>query len=332
MIKRILSLILCGALIFSAMALVSCNNRKNKDGNINISVLNGTTGFGIAKLMDDVKSGKSTINNAKITVESDPFNITSGLINGTVDIAALPTNAAANVYNKTGGKIKIVAVNTLGVLYVVANGTKINISNEDGLEALRGKTVYCPAQNPEFIFKALCQANGLEVGKDIIIDTAYAQPSDLRAAVIAGKADIAVLPEPMVTIAKSGNTAIYTAFDLTDEWNKVFDEGSLMQGCIVVRTEWLENNKEAFEAFMREYKASVEFVNTNTSDAARLIAAHGIFTNDKVAERAIPNCNIRYVDGEEMACGLNEFFKTLYSVAPASIGNKLPDENIYYKK
>ncbi len=330
--KKLLSLVLCVILVASSLVFVSCKGNVDSGEKINISVLNGTTGFGIAKLMDDVKNSKSSIKNAEITVEMDPVNITSGLINGTIDIAALPTNAAANVYNKTGGKVKIAAVNTLGVLYVVANSTKVTLDNADGLAALKGKTVFCPAQNPEFIFGAICEANGLEVGKDIIIDTSYAQPADLRAAVISGKVDIAVLPEPMVTIAKSGNTAIYTAFDLTNEWNKVFDEGSLMQGCIVVRTEWLENNKEAFEQFMSEYKKSVEFVNTNTAEAAKLIAAHGIFTNEAVAAKAIPNCNIKYVDGDIMAEGLYEFFKTLYSIAPASIGNKIPDKNIYYKK
>ncbi len=339
---RILSIILCVCMVISVISLVACDKKDSQDGEgntvqekynneIKISVLNGTTGFGMAKLMEDVKNGDSAFTNAQISVETDPSNILAGLINGSIDIAALPTNAAANVYNKTSGKVQIAAVNTLGVLYVVINGEKVNLNDADGLAALEGKTVYCPAQNPAFIFKALCQASGLEVGKDIIIDTAYAQPADLRAAVVSGKVDIAVLPEPMVTIAKSANDKLEVAFDLTAEWDKVFDAGSLMQGCIVVRTEWLENNTEAFKKFMEEYKASVEYVNSNTDDAAKLIAEHNIFTNEAVAKMAIPNCNIKFVTGDEMAKGLDKFFASLFSVAPASIGDKLPDSNIYYK-
>lgn len=339
---KLLSLFLCLCMILSAVLLVSCNrddteesegneSSENYNNEINISVLNGTTGFGIAKLMDDVATGNSALVNLKFSVESDPSNILSGLINGSIDIAALPTNAAANVYNKTGGNVQIAAVNTLGVLYVVVNGEKVILQSSDGIEALRGKTVYCPAQNPAFIFKAICEASGFVIGEDIIIDTAYAQPADLRAAIVSGKVDIAVLPEPMVTIAESANDKLYAAIDLTSEWDKTFSPGSLMQGCIVVRTEWLESNKEAFDQFMNEYKASVEFVNANPDKAAELIALHNIFTNAAVAKKAIPNCNIKFVDGEEMASGLNKFFEALYSVAPASIGNKLPDSNIYYK-
>ncbi len=337
---RIFSIILCVSLIFCMLSFVSCQKDNETDENsgggtidetISISVLNGTTGFGMAKLIDDVKGGRATFGKAEISVESDPSNIMSGLINGTIDIAALPTNAAANVYNKTGGKIKIAAVNTLGVLYLVVNGDAVTINSAEGLEALRGKTVYCPAQNPAFIFTALCEKSGLTVGEDIIIDTAYAQPADLRAAIVSGAVDIAVLPEPMVTIAKSANNKLVTVFDLTAEWDKVFEAGSLMQGCIVVRTEWLDKNPDAFNKFMTEYEASVEYVNTNTEEAAALIAAHEIFSNENVAKKAIPNCNIKFVSGDAMASGLNKFFEALHSVAPASIGNTVPDSNIYYK-
>ena len=350
---RIFALILGVCMLFSFVTLVACNNNEasneedtqkneNNDNNastegiynneINVSVLNGTTGFGIAKLMDDVATGGSNLRGAKFTVETDASNILSGLINGSIDIAALPTNAAANVYNKTGGKVQIAAVNTLGVLYIVVNGETVELSEADGLNALKGKTVYCPAQNPAFILSALCEQNGLKVGEDIIIDTAYAQPADLRAAIVSGKVDIAVLPEPMVTIAKSANDKLDVAIDLTAEWDKVFPEGSLMQGCIVVRTEWLEKNKDAFNEFMKQYRASVEFTTTNTEEAAKLIVKYNIFANEAVAKKAIPNCNIKFVDGDEMASRLNKFFETLYSVAPASIGNKLPDSGIYYKQ
>jgi len=322
---RILITILCLALV--AAALSSCSTVKLDDElEIKISVLNGTTGFGAAKLMSDAKAG-NTLLNYNITVETDASNITAGLINGSIDIAALPTNAAATVYNKTEGKIKIAAVNTLGVLYLMTNGTQIT-----SVADLEGKTVYCPAQNPAFIFEAICRANGLIPGENIIIDTAYAQPADLRTALVSGQVDIAVLPEPMVTIAKSANNALTSALDLTAEWEKVYGEDTLMQGCIVVRTEWAEAHPKELEEFLENYKESVEFTTANAKEASQMIVDAGIFAQAPVAEKAIPNCNIVYIDGDGMAEALDVFFAKLYDVKPASVGGKLPDSNIYLTK
>ncbi len=322
---KILTVILCLALV--AAIFSSCSTVKLDDElEIKISVLNGTTGFGAAKLMSDAKSG-NTLLNYNIAVETDASNITAGLINGSIDIAALPTNAAATVYNKTEGKIKIAAVNTLGVLYLMTNGVEIS-----SISDLEGKTVYCPAQNPAFIFEAICRANGLIPGENITIDTAFAQPADLRTALVSGQVDIAVLPEPMVTIAKSANKDLTAALDLTVEWEKAYGEDTLMQGCIVVRSEWAEAHPKELEEFLENYKASVEFTTASAKEASQMIVDAGIFAQAPVAEKAIPNCNIVYIDGEAMADALDVFFAKLYEVKPASVGGKLPDSNIYLTK
>lgn len=170
---------------------------------VRIFTLNGTTGFGMAKLMSDAKAGNAGLK-YEFAVKTDASEITTALINGDVDIAALPTNAAANIYNKTTGGVKILAVNTLGCLYLLTNQNATVASFAD----LKGKTVYVPAQNPTFIFTYLCRQNGLEIGKDVIINsTSYAKPADLREAVANGLVDIAVLPEPMVTMAISAAAA-----------------------------------------------------------------------------------------------------------------------------
>lgn len=318
------------ALIFTfVLMLSSCRPVVIDELEINISVLNGTTGFGAAKLISDTSNGQSELN-YKFTVETDASNINAGLINGSIDIAALPTNAAATVYNKTEGKVKIAAVNTLGVLYLLVNGetTTVNVISD-----LEGKTVYCPAQNPAFIFEAICRANGLYSGENITIDTSYAQPADLRAAIVSGQVDIAVLPEPMVTIAKSANTALITAIDLTEEWEKSYGDNTLMQGCIVVRTEWAEDHPKELAQFLDDYKNSIEFTVSDLQSSSECIVATGVFAGKApVAEKAIPNCNIVYLDGDEMARGLDAFFSKLYEINPAAVGGKPVDQNIYYRK
>ena len=318
--------IICAALLLFT-ALASCDRFAmiDEELEINVAVLNGTTGFGAAKLISDAQNGNTTLN-YNFTVETDASLVTAGLINGSIDIAALPTNAAAAVYNKTNGGIKIAAVNTLGVLYLVANGEKVTVNNISDLE---GMTVYCPAQNPAFIFEAICRANGVNV----TIDTAYAQPADLRTALASELVDIAVLPEPMVTIAKSANDKLVTALDLTEEWEKAYGENTLMQGCIVVRTEWAEAHPKELDEFLTAYADSVKFTVAHPSDASNLIVSTGVFAGKApVAAKAIPNCNIVYVDGEEMATSLSVFFEKLYAISPAAVGGSIPDSGIYLVK
>ena len=286
-----------------------------------VSVLNGTTGFGMANLMDAAAKGEASLDYT-FTVETDASNIVAGLINGSVDIAALPTNAASAVYNKTQGGVQVLALNTLGVLYVVTDGSVTVESMAD----LAGKTVYAPAQNPTFIFQALCQANGLE---NVTVDNTYAQPADLNAAVASGQVSIAVLPEPMVTVARSQNPDLVVALDLTAEWDKVYTPDSLVQGCVVVRTAFVQEHPEAVAMFLREYEASIDTMLSDVEGTSEKIQANGIFAKAPVAAKAIPNCNVCFITGAEMQASLSEFLTIMHGVAPASVGGAIPGDDFY---
>jgi len=286
-----------------------------------VMVLNGTTGFGMANLMDAAAKGEAA-QDYNFNVETDASNIVAGLINGSVDIAALPTNAAATVYNKTQGGVQVLALNTLGVLYLVTDGSVAVESMED----LAGQTVYAPAQNPSFIFQHLVQANGLT---DVTIDNTYAQPADLNTAVASGQVSVAVLPEPMVTVAKAQNPDLVVALDLTEEWDKVSQPGSLVQGCVVVRKAFVEENAAAVNAFLEEYGASIEAMTADVAGTAEKIAANGIFAKAPVAAKAIPNCNVCFITGSDMQAALGEFLNIMHAVAPASVGGAVPGDDFY---
>ena len=289
---------------------------------INVMVLNGTTGFGMANLMDAAAKGEA-LQEYNFTVETDASNIVAALANGSVDIAALPTNAAAAVYNKTQGKVQVLALNTLGVLYLVTDGSV----QVESVADLAGQTVYAPAQNPSFIFQHIVNANGVE---NVTIDNTYAQPADLNTAVAAGEVSIAVLPEPMVTVAKSKNPDLKVALDLTAEWDKVSEPGSLVQGCVVVRKAFAEENTTAVAAFLEEYGVSILDMTENIEDTAAKIEANGIFTKAAVAAKAIPNCNVCFIEGAQMKEALAEFLNTMHGVAPASVGGSIPGDDFYY--
>ncbi len=314
--KRIVALLLLAVLlsVFAGSAVA------DGDVPVRIITLNGTTGFGMAGLIADAKEGNSA-QTYDITVETDASNVTAALISGECDLAALPTNAAAALYNKTGGKVQVLALNTRGVLYLVSDGKETIESFND----LSGKTVYVPAQNPTFIFSSLCKANGVNV----TIDNTYAQPAELNAAVAAGTVSLAVLPEPMVTIARSQNSELKAVLDLTEEWDKVFTPGSLVQGCVAVRTEYAAGHAAELAVFLKEYGASVDLLNNDTAMAAQKIEEAGIFAKAAVAQKAIPNCNVCFITGEDMRAELSAFLSIMGETAPQSIGGAVPGDDFY---
>ena len=295
----------------SAYADVAVNTR--------VYTLNGTTGFGMSGMIAENES--KVCPEYTFTVETDPSVVTAALISGDCDIAALPTNAASALYNKTSGKVQVLALNTRGVLYLVTDGSvEVN-----GITDLDGQTVYAPAQNPSFIFAALCSKYGIELN----IDTSYAQPAELNTAVAAGQVSLAVLPEPMVTVARSQNPDLKVALDLTAEWDKVMEPGSLVQGCVVVRRDFAEQYPEAVKQFLADYEASVKLLSEDVQAAAEKIEAAGIFAKGAVAAKAIPNCNICFVTGEEMQTELSAFLEIMEKTAPQSIGGKVPGDDFY---
>lgn len=331
--KRILLFTLALLMI---LPLFSACQSYDDELDINVWVLNGTTGFGIAPLIEDAKAGNAALNYS-FTVETDASNVQSALINGTADIAALPTNAAAALYNK--GKLLssenagfvLLALNTRGVLYLVANTAAVTAPTS--LADLAGKTVYVPQQNPTFVTKALLdKAQILNVTLD---NETYKEPAALRDAVAAGRVDYAILPEPMVTIAVSkakqtnAGVSLSVALDLTKEWESAFGSDSLVQGCIVARKAFVQEHPEEVQKFLEEYETSITYVIENPTEASEKIASSGVFAQASVAEKAIPKCNLCFITGEEMKNAMTEFLSALPT---DKIGGALPGDDFYYSK
>ena len=288
--------------------------------------LKGPTGMGMAKLMSDNEEGISS-NKYDFTIASAPDELTAEIIKGNYDIAALPTNLAAVLYKKTGGKIRVAAVNTLGVLYILENGNTVN-----SIEDLAGKEIYATGQasTPEYILNYILEANSIEC------DVTYlADHSELAAQMIAGTVSVGMLPVPNATTVMAQSEA-RIALNLTEEWKKAAeakgDDSALYMGCIVINPDFVENHPEEVEQFLEEYKASVDYVNNNIDDASTLIEKYGIVPKAAIAKKAIPDANMVCITGDEMKNGLNGFYKVLHGFAPASVGGELPADDIYYIK
>ena len=299
-----------------------------EDRIVQVAALNGPTGMGMVKLMEENENDK-TLLKYEFTLMSSPDDLVGKIINKEVDIAAVPSNLAMVLYNKTEADIQLAAINTLGVSYILENGDSIQ-----SIEDLKGKTINVSGKGaiPDFALQYILDKNGLEIDKDVMVDFKL-QHADLAAAMVEGDVEIALLPQPHVTTAMMRNEDLRIALDMTDEWKKVnSDNSELVMGVIIVQREFAENNKEMLDIFLEEYRQSVVFVNEEIDEAAQLIEKYGILPNAAIAKRAIPYSNIVYIDAQEGKESLNELYEILYNFEPKSIGGKLGDEEFYYKK
>ncbi len=331
--KKLLTLTLTLLLIITAFA--GCGDMKNGESSapapvskadINIAGLKGPTTMGLVKVYDDNEKGVAN-NNYTFTVAGSADEITPKLTKGELDIAAIPANLASVLYNKTQGKIKVLGINTLGVVYIVEKGDAIK-----NLADLKGKTIYATGKGstPEYALRYILKENGIDPDKDVTIEW-KSEPTEVVALLKQGANGVAMLPQPYVTVASSSVEGLRIAINLNDEWNKLGNDSMFITGVVVARTEFLENNKTAVDAFLKEYKASTDYVNKNVEAAAALIEKVGI-VKAPVAQKAIPYCNITYIDGAKMKTALTGYLQVLFDNNPASVGGKLPDDNFYYEK
>ena len=313
--KKFLAILLSLIIIIGATA---CSKTKKTGVTVNIGVLKGPTGMSAAWLMDQ-NDQKLSANEYNFTVAGTPDAITGQLINGDMDIAALPTNAISALYNKTEGKISVLGVNALGVLYILENGNSINSVSD-----LAGKTVLASGKGStaEYLLNYILEKNG------VIAEIVWAaEHSEAATLALKGDYDTVMLPEPFVTNVTAKSDAFRVALDLTEEW-EALGNGELTMGGIAVRTAFLEEHPDAVKAFVDEYGKSVAFTNSQPEDAAKLIAKYEIAA-EEVAKNAIPRCNIVWLHGKDYKAVLENFLGVVYNANPAGIGGKMPGDDFY---
>ncbi len=289
---------------------------------IRVAGLKGPTSIGMVKLMRDAEDGNAA-NNYEFTVAGSADEVTPKLIKGEFDIAAIPANLAAVLYNNTEGEIRIIAVNTLGVLYIVEKGGEVA-----KLEDLKGKTIYATGKGstPEYTLRHILEKNGIDPDKDVTIDF-KSEPSEVVPLLKKAEKAVAMLPQPYVTVASANVEGLNTVIDLNAEWGKVESDTGIITGVTVVRKAFADEHPEAVKEFLKEYGASVEYVNANVEDAAALVEKYGIVAA-AVAKKAIPQCNITFISGNEMKMPLSVYLGVLYEANAKSVGGKLPGDDI----
>ena len=292
---------------------------------VKVAALKGPTAIGMVKLMKENKEGQAA-NDYEFTIAATADEFTSLLIKGDIQLAALQCNAAATLYNKSEGKIQLLGINTLGVLYILENGNTIQ-----SIADLKGKTICTTGKGttPEYTLRHLLKSAGIDPDKDVVIEFKSEAAEVAQTMMAAGNGAVAMLPQPYVTTLQNNNADIRIALDVTKEWEAITKDGStVVTGVIAVNTKYYENNKQTVDKFMEEYQSSVSYVNANVEAAANLVEEFNIF-KAAVAKKAIPYCNITFITGEECKNKVSKYLTVLFNENAAAVGGKMPDENFY---
>ena len=290
---------------------------------VRFGVLKGPTGIGACQLLSLNEEGK-TRNKYSVTLLSEASDMIAQIAAGQLDIAAIPTNAAASLYNKTSGAVRLAALNTAGVLYILENGDSIK-----SVADLKGKTIYAVGQgsNPEYVLRFILSQNGIDPDKDA--ELIFMDSAELTTRAATGEIGVCMLPVPAVTTVLMKNKSMRTALDLSKEWDSLNTSGILTMGCIVVRSDFAKNHPIEVMAFLDEYGSSINFTKQNPSQAAQLCAKFSIVPSAAVAEKAIPDCNLIYISGDNIRPAIEGYLKVLYDFNPKSIGGKMPGDDFY---
>lgn len=326
--KKIISLLLAALLV---LGLTACGGEPEQPQPVeyaatNFYVLSGPTGIGAANLKDRAEKGQTEIN-YNINIVKGPTEIVAKISKKEADIAAIATNLAAKIYNTTNGAVTVLAVNTLGVLNVVTPaGVEVK-----SLADLKGKKVYTTGagSNPEYIINYLLEKNNIDKKKDIELEF-KAEGTELLTVWATDPDAIIIAPQPVATSLTIQNQGAKIAIDLTKEWEKVGGDSALMQGCVVVRNEFLQKNPETVKKFLDEYKASVDAANNDLDTTAALCESYGIVAKAAIAKKAIPNCNLCFIKGSEMKTKLSGYLAVMFAADKTSVGGKLPADDFYY--
>ena len=333
----------CAAALFCVLvALGGCSTHSQEPNNepeeqqvssqqpmdVRAAALKGPTAMGLVKFMDEAEAGTVSDNDYSFQIAASPDELTPQIAQGSLDIACVPANLASVLYNNTDGAVRVLAVNTLGVLYICdSNGSIQSVVD------LAGKTIYASGKGstPEYALNYILEGNGLTPGRDVTIEW-KSEHAECVAAMTKDSQAIALLPQPFVTTAQMKDDSIRTALDLTEEWNALqndADASSLITGVVVARADFVDEHPEAVEAFMKHYRESVAFVNDDIEAAAELIGAYDIVPA-AVAQKAIPACNIVCMEGDEMKNALSGYLEVLFEQNPKSVGGTLPGDDFYY--
>lgn len=317
--------------VMASCLLTGCEGAGNDDTKtdevvVRVGSLKGPTSMGLLALKEQAEAGEA-VNEYEFTMASAVDELLPLMVKGDMDIALVPANVAAVLYQKTDAGIEVVDINTLGVLYMVSGNKDVQ-----SVEDLKGKTIYLTGKGttPDYVLHYVLGENGLTQA-DYKLE--YKSEASEVAALLAEDAQgIGLLPQPFVTVACAQNQELSVVLDMNEEWERLQGAGGsrLVTGVTVVRKEFLKDHEDVVRTFMQEHEASAQKINDDVEKGARLVAAEGIVAKETIALKAIPKCNITYIDGNDMKAALKGYLEVLFEQNPEAVGGELPLDDFYF--
>ena len=320
--RKVMAVVLAMVMVLGALAGCGEKVPTTVTETVNVGALNGPTGMGMVQLID-------MTDKYNVSTYQAPTDVTAKIIKGELDVAAVPSNLASVLYNKTEGKIVAVSPITLGVLYILDNDADV-----DSVAELKGKTIVASGQGgtPEYVLQKVLENAGLTIYEDVQVQW-LANHAEVNAKLLTQEGTIAMIPEPFVSTAlAAGKDDVEVTFDMNKLWEDATGE-ELPMGVLVARKSFVEERENDLTVLLNDLEASVDFVNESPSEAAKLIVEKGFIGKEPIALAAIPNCNIVLYTGEDADEGkaiLKTFNETLFEMNKASVGGALPGEELYY--
>lgn len=326
--RRMKKLFMTGLfLTMMLMGVVGCGKKEEESTIIRVGGMKGPTSMGLMFLQEKDAKGEA-LEDYEFQMVTAADELLPLMIKGEMDIALVPANVAAILYQKTEGQVSVIDINTLGVLYMVSGDAGIQ-----SVEDLKGKTIYLTGKGttPDYVLNYILSGNYML--EEVKLE--YKSEATEVAALLAEQPEaIGLLPQPFVTVACTQNDKLQVVLDMNEEWSKLQgEEGSRMvTGVTVVRNEFLEKYPNAVKSFLQEHKESTEAINNDVKKGAELVVNAGIIAKAPIAEKAIPKCNIAFIAGEEMKQYLSGYLQVLFEQNPTAVGGKLPEEGFYFVK
>lgn len=311
-----------GLLIFIMIFCMSGCGKKSAES-IRIGALKGPTSIGLMKLLTDNEENKCE-NQYAFTMATGADELIPLLAKGELDIALVPANVAAMVYQKLEGGVEVIDINTLGVLYLVSTDSSIST-----IQNLGGRTIALMGKGttPDLAMQYLLTSYGIT---DVTLEY-KSEATEVAAALSADSSLVGVLPEPFVTAAKMQNADLQVIMSVGEQWLACAGEGNeMVTGVTIVRKAFLEQYEKDVKVFLAEHEESAAYVNANPQIIAPTLVQYGIVGKEAIAAKAIPGCSITCLRGEAMKTALSDYLSILYNLDPSSVGGSLPGEDFYF--
>lgn len=290
---------------------------------LTVAGLKGPSSIGMLRMIESEPVFGEDVE-TEYQIVDEPQLMIARIMSGEADIAAVPINLAAVLYNK-GAPYRLGAVTGDGLLHIVSSREDIG-----SVEDLKGKRIYCIAQGstPEFVLRYVLEKSGIDPDTEVELDFSFDHVA-IAPQLIAGKVDLAVLPEPFVSIVASKNPAVQPVIDLQQVWAELSGTGDTYPiTATLVRNSLYREHPEALKAFFAAYRESIDWANANPAEAGGLAGKYMEMPAPIIA-KAMPRLNLRYQSPREARSRVEELYQVFHGFAPASVGGTIPGDEFY---